>query len=339
MKTYQDIGELYRDKMLGATPTPPDGLWESIQANTKVKPSHSWHYIIAAAAAVIIAVGLWLLLKPATDTPAIACPATPTNTTTATAVTTDNESAAPMACNQPATTCGTAATSATALAPATEHTPIMASGHDNHTTTTPATTGDSYVSSTATTITRTPAPTPLKETTTTSAQPARQVITPTTFSHDTTIYSGSTIALYVHNATNVQWNTGATAYSIKVSPSYDEEYEVSFTNHMHHDTNITIHVHCVEPIEVFVPNAFTPNGDGLNDLFEIKASQEPAYYTIDITNAARQKVFSSNSLHVQWDGTFRGQDMPHGVYYYIITYKDHMNKTHTLKGDILLIRQ
>lgn len=72
--------------------------------------------------------------------------------------------------------------------------------------------------------------------------------------------------------------------------------------------------------QVFAPNAFTPNGDGLNEKFDIKAACELRSFQVSIYNRWGNLVFHSRSLDHDWDGTFKGREVPQGVYYYQIRY-------------------
>ncbi|MDB5004875.1 MAG: hypothetical protein JWQ34_3100 [Mucilaginibacter sp.] len=68
-----------------------------------------------------------------------------------------------------------------------------------------------------------------------------------------------------------------------------------------------------------VPNAFTPNGDGINDTWEIKYLGSYPNVTVEIFNRYGGKVFRSNGYATPWDGRFNGGDLPIGTYYYIIS--------------------
>ncbi|GAA4102345.1 PKD domain-containing protein [Mucilaginibacter panaciglaebae] len=88
--------------------------------------------------------------------------------------------------------------------------------------------------------------------------------------------------------------------------------------------------------EPVVPNTFTPNGDGVNDNWVIKYLDSYSGCTVDIFNRNGQKVFTSvNYSAIGWDGRFKGQDLPVGVYYYVIDPK-HGRKA--LSGYITIIR-
>jgi gliding motility-associated-like protein len=67
-----------------------------------------------------------------------------------------------------------------------------------------------------------------------------------------------------------------------------------------------------------IPNTFTPNGDGINDTWEIKYLNSYPNATVEIFNRFGSKVFFSNGYNKAWDGRFNGGDMPVGTYYYII---------------------
>jgi len=77
----------------------------------------------------------------------------------------------------------------------------------------------------------------------------------------------------------------------------------------------------VIPPQLMVPNTFTPNGDGINDLWDIQGLI--AYYsaTVDIFNRYGTKIFHSVGYPKAWDGTYSGSPVPAGVYYYIIDTK------------------
>ncbi len=93
------------------------------------------------------------------------------------------------------------------------------------------------------------------------------------------------------------------------------------------------------PIElVSIPNAFTPNGDGLNDEFipKIKAISS---FTMDIFNTWGERIYSTVGVESKgWNGTYQGQMLPAGNYMYRITYSSRDGKQFEKTGGITLIR-
>ncbi|MCC8426151.1 PKD domain-containing protein [Mucilaginibacter sp. UR6-11] len=70
-----------------------------------------------------------------------------------------------------------------------------------------------------------------------------------------------------------------------------------------------------------IPNTFTPNGDGINDTWNIKYLDDYLDCTVDIFNRNGQKVYRSVGYTIAWDGRFNNANLPVGVYYYIIDPK------------------
>lgn len=69
---------------------------------------------------------------------------------------------------------------------------------------------------------------------------------------------------------------------------------------------------------LIIPNAFSPNGDGINDKWEIAGLRTQSNCHVDIFNRWGQSIFSSTGYAVPWDGTLRGNALPVATYYYII---------------------
>ena len=83
--------------------------------------------------------------------------------------------------------------------------------------------------------------------------------------------------------------------------------------------NITIVVlpnYCGEP-DIFVPNTFTPNQDGKNDLFYIRGNNIKELY-FAIYNRWGERVFFTTSMENGWDGTFNGKAVSPDVYGYYV---------------------
>ena len=74
--------------------------------------------------------------------------------------------------------------------------------------------------------------------------------------------------------------------------------------------------------DVFVPNAFSPNGDGTNDQLEAFISLDLPIleYEFSVFNRWGAKVFSSKDINDKWDGTFQGENMENGVYVWLLEY-------------------
>ena len=77
--------------------------------------------------------------------------------------------------------------------------------------------------------------------------------------------------------------------------------------------------------DLLMPNAFTPNGDGLNDLFAIKSACDNFDYDIEIFNRWGILIFQNDSPDDFWDGSFKGDPVPGGVFIYKITYTAEIN--------------
>nr|WP_255547551.1 PKD domain-containing protein [Mucilaginibacter sp. dw_454] len=159
---------------------------------------------------------------------------------------------------------------------------------------------------------------------------------------DVTILSGGTTTLHAiatGDKITYLWSpaTGlnnATIPNPVASIDKDITYTLTVTNSYGCAVTDQVNVRVLQ--EPVVPNTFTPNGDGINDNWVIKYLDSYAGAIVDVFNRNGQKVYTSNNYPVAgWDGHFNGQDLPVGVYYYIIDPK-HGRKP--ISGYVTIIR-
>ena len=88
-------------------------------------------------------------------------------------------------------------------------------------------------------------------------------------------------------------------------------------------------------IDLFIPNTFTPNGDGINDTWNIKNLVFYTNCSVNVYNRYGELVYSSIGYGVPWDGKYNGTNLPQGTYYYIINLN---NGSKVLSGNVTIIR-
>jgi len=87
---------------------------------------------------------------------------------------------------------------------------------------------------------------------------------------------------------------------------------------------------------IYAPNVFTPDGDGLNDVFTIKGTGI-ASYQYDIYNRWGEKIFHTSQTRQNWDGTFKGRLVEQNVYVYTLDVLDIYGDHHYLSGNVAVI--
>ncbi len=94
----------------------------------------------------------------------------------------------------------------------------------------------------------------------------------------------------------------------------------------------------VRDCNLFFPSAFTPNGDGLNDVARFVGDLiNVGDFELRIFNRRGQEVFATTNINDGWDGMHNGQPAAMDIYYYFIKYI-YMGEEHLKKGDLTLIR-
>jgi gliding motility-associated-like protein len=84
-----------------------------------------------------------------------------------------------------------------------------------------------------------------------------------------------------------------------------------------------------------IPNAFSPNQDGINDTWIIKHLDSYPGATVQVFDRYGKSILKSTGYNRPWDGTLNGQPVPVGVYYYII---DPKNGLKPINGSVTVIR-
>jgi gliding motility-associated-like protein len=87
--------------------------------------------------------------------------------------------------------------------------------------------------------------------------------------------------------------------------------------------------------KVTIPNAFSPNNDGINDYWDINALNTYPESITQVFDRYGQQVFQSTGYARPWDGSNNGKALPSGTYYYIIDLKDGQPK---LSGWVLIVK-
>ena len=164
---------------------------------------------------------------------------------------------------------------------------------------------------------------------------------------ETSIRAGNPVELSVVNCDgcSYQWEPAdqvdnPSAGEVTVTPVETTTYTVTVTKGRCEEVlSVTIEtfgeVCSVE--NVFIPRAFTPNGDGENDVFFVRSNiiQDISF---KIFNRWGQEVFDSNDINIGWDGTFRGSDLPPDVYGLIVEATCVDGGTLRIQGNVTLLR-
>lgn len=202
--------------------------------------------------------------------------------------------------------------------------------------------------------------------------PTATIKTATGETQEVTEYSGSA-PLQVHFAPNVENPEGYEAYYewrfYKEGTSIEEPYLVRHEE----ETDFTFNEaggHCIALIAYFMngndtivkydtdywmdatpirisistskldfPNAFSPNGDGMNDIYRAKTDyQSIVEFKAVIYNRWGQKLYEWNNPAGGWDGTYKGNPVKQGVYYVQVTAKGADGRRFNIKKDVNLLR-
>jgi gliding motility-associated-like protein len=131
------------------------------------------------------------------------------------------------------------------------------------------------------------------------------------------------------------WQNGSSGSSFAVTQT--GQYSLDVTNYC----GTTSDVVNVEKgvCKLYIPSAFSPNADGLNDIFKAEHGENVIEFQLEIYNRWGQKVFQSKSINTGWDGKRNEILQPNGVYIWTIRFRNTNDLTDKLlKGTVVLIR-
>ncbi len=134
------------------------------------------------------------------------------------------------------------------------------------------------------------------------------------------------------------WNTGDTTESLKVV--HPGMYSLTVRTEPLGCSN-TATIEITKDCYIDIPNAFTPNGDGVNDYFFPKqlSAQKITQFKMKIFNRWGELIFETNKKDSRgWDGQFNGKPQPEGTYVYIINAEINGTRPEHYQGNITLIR-
>lgn len=156
---------------------------------------------------------------------------------------------------------------------------------------------------------------------------------------DTVVCEGSVYLLNAkaQNVNFYYWQDGSVNHSFPVTAP--GVYSVVVGNACgFNTTQVTIEFEYCGPCRTAVPNAFSPNADGVNDQFEIFSECNFTKFDLRIFDRWGIQVFASQNPADQWDGTFRGSALKNGVYIWRLVYQADDGSAGTLSGDCTLLR-
>ena len=106
-----------------------------------------------------------------------------------------------------------------------------------------------------------------------------------------------------------------------------------------HESPVTSSMDC----PIHTPNAFTPNGDGVNDFFyfTFKTDCTPIQFSLQILDRYGRLVFETRDPQQSWDGTFNGQELKDGAYFWLMSAQvsnQEQTQQFQKKGSVIIIR-
>jgi gliding motility-associated-like protein len=93
------------------------------------------------------------------------------------------------------------------------------------------------------------------------------------------------------------------------------------------------------PLNLYIPNAFSPNGDGpsINNVFKVTVTEHGSFQML-ILNKWGEVIFESKDPEIGWDGTVNGMKCEPGIYAYVIQVENQLGGNRGFKGTLTLLR-
>lgn len=154
-----------------------------------------------------------------------------------------------------------------------------------------------------------------------------------------TICEGDTlfVSILTTNYLKYNWSNGDTINSTKIFSPGNYWLRVFDKNKCYNQKRFEVtKANCLQ--EIYIPTAFTPNMDGVNDNFGPIVYGTLKHYNLVIWNRYGEKIFYSNNLNKKWDGTYKKQQQPPGTFVWACEYQFTGKTMQTLNGTLLLIR-
>jgi len=155
---------------------------------------------------------------------------------------------------------------------------------------------------------------------------------------DTTLCSYGEIELKAtQNFKRYLWSNGSSTPSLLVKqPGIYRLTVTDYNNCQGADTIAINPEQCMEG--VYIPSAFTPNNDGLNDLFKPMVFGNLQEFEMTVFNRYGQTVFTSNNSQNGWNGRYKGLEQDTQTYVWVCRYRLNNKPLQTEKGTVLLLR-
>lgn len=159
------------------------------------------------------------------------------------------------------------------------------------------------------------------------------------------VCTGDTISLRAESASGYKYRWSGEAsfmendrYEVTASVLKTGNLFLQVTNEWECLDNDTVFVLTHPCCDAWLPDAFSPNGDGKNDKFRVITVGHHAVMTFIIVNRWGQKIFETNNEKEGWDGTFNGTPLDVGAYYFYLKYKCSDDTVIEKKGQVMLVR-
>lgn len=136
-------------------------------------------------------------------------------------------------------------------------------------------------------------------------------------------------------ALSYAWNTGASTPSIVVVDSGLYWVDVQLSDTLVRDS---IWFRFRECECVFLPNVFSPNADGINDVFLPRVDCAPEAYLLEVYDRWGKQVFWTKNPMEGWDGQMGGAGCPDGVYYWVAHWAQVVGQPGRMVGNVVLMR-
>ena len=161
-------------------------------------------------------------------------------------------------------------------------------------------------------------------------------------SNDTTIQAGNSIQLFASGGGSYSWSPSgdldnpqsATPFAL---PTQTTTYEAEVTNEFGCVVRESVTITVDDNYEIFVPEMFSPNGDGSNDMLFVN-TVGIEIFTFQVFDRHGKLIFESNDAATGWDGRFNGDIQNIDTYVYLVMAKTYSNQNVTEKGTFLLVR-